>query len=192
MLTSLGCYQRVEGYVIVKIWWFILDLFSPTMVMWSVCSMTWLYLLFVIASSFLVWSWGVCLWDTCRNHFWVIDQLYLIVSSRFERTEMFWDDLFLIMLCCNMFWIDHFRVFDQYFDLLLGYFLVAHWEPLDIVIYHWCLQLLIENYCDYYDYHLILFSCSWRIDVIILDYLLVLSSHLYRTEVIFSFMIPWA
>ena len=30
-----------------------------------------------------------------------------------------------------------------------------------------------------------LFSCSWKIDVIIVDYLLVLSNHLYRIEVIF-------
>ena len=45
-------------------------------------------------------------------------------------------------------------------------------------------QLLIENYCDYYDYLLVLSSCSWRTDVNNVDYLLMLSSHLYRNEVI--------
>ena len=46
------------------------------------------------------------------------------------------------------------------------------------------LQLLDENCFDYYDYHLMLFSCLWRTDVIIVDYLLMLFSCLYRTEVI--------
>ena len=45
-------------------------------------------------------------------------------------------------------------------------------------------SLRTDGYCDYYDYHLMFFRCSWRIDVIIVDYLLVFSGHLYRTEVI--------
>ena len=44
-------------------WWYAL---------WDVCIY---YLLMLI--SLLVWSWGVCIWDTWLNHFWVIDQLYL-------------------------------------------------------------------------------------------------------------------
>ena len=32
-------------------------------------------------------------------------------------------------------------------------------------------------------YHLMLFNCSWRTDVNIVDYLLMLSSRLYRIEV---------
>ena len=121
-----------------------------------------------------------------------------------------WDwsvDLFLMISCCDMFWIDHFGslrsvlFWDSFWLLvenqwilwfILRFLTVSCWEPMDVVIYHWCLQLLIENCCDHYDYHLMLFNCSWRIDVIIVDYLLVLSIHLYRTEVIFCFMIPWA
>ena len=80
-------------------WWYD-DLFliflNPTMVMcwyalWHVCNY-WLLLL----SNFLVWSWGVCLWDTWLNHFWVS------------------------------------------INIILGYFMVAPWEPRDIVIYLWC------------------------------------------------------
>ena len=37
------------------------------------CVVYWLLLL----SSLPMWSWGVCIWDTWLNHFWVIDQLYL-------------------------------------------------------------------------------------------------------------------
>ena len=54
---------------------------------------------------------------------------------------------------------------------------------MDIMINQGCLQFPIENYCGH-DYHLMLFSCSWKFDVFSVDYLLVLSSHLYRTEVI--------
>ena len=101
-------------------------------------------------------------------------------------------------------------ILESSISIILRCFLVSRWEPIDIVIYfgilyscslrtdgyvviyHWCLQLLIENCCDHYDYHLMLFSCSWRIDVIIVDYLLVLSKRSYRIEVILWFMNPWA
>ena len=49
-----------------------------------------------------------------------------------------------------------------------------------IVFYFGC-SLRTNGYCDLsFD----AFSCSWRTDVNIVDYLLILSSHLYRTEVI--------
>ena len=49
-----------------------------------------------------------------------------------------------------------------------------------IVIYSDC-SLRIDGYCDLsFD----AFSYSWRTDVIIVDYLLMLSNRLYRVEVI--------
>ena len=38
--------------------------------------------------------------------------ILVLPSSRFERTEVC--DLFLLMSCCGMFWLDHCGVFDQY------------------------------------------------------------------------------
>ena len=69
---------------------------------------------------------------------------------------------------------------------------------MDIVLYFGCslrtdgycdlsfdtFQFIIENCCDYYDYLLVLSSCSWRTDVNNVEYLLMLSNHLYRTKVI--------
>ena len=45
-------------------------------------------------------------------------------------------------------------------------------------------QLLVENYCDYYDYLLVLSNCLWRTDVNIVDYSLIFFSRLYRDEMI--------
>ena len=103
------------------------------------------------------------------NHFWVSISYTWVLSSRFERTEVC--DLFLMMSLCDMFWLDHFGVFDQYCDLYWDTFWLLSGEPLDIVIYHWCLQMLIEICCDHYNYYLMLISCSWRTDVIIVDYI---------------------
>ena len=164
-----------------------------------------LYLWLLLLSNLLVRSWGICIWDTWLNHFWVIDQLHLdyfpvalmglkcLLWSWWCRvvtylTWPFW--ILRSILFLDTFWL----VIENWWVLwfTLRYFLLVHWEPMDIVIYHWCLQLLIENYCDYYDYHLMLFSFSWRIDVIIVDYILVLSIYLYRTKVIMWFLISWA
>ena len=55
------------------------------------------------------------------------------------------------------------------------------------------LQLLVENYCGYYDYHLMFSSFSWRTDVITMIIFMMLSSHFYRNEVILLwFVISWA
>ena len=87
------------------------------------------------------------------NHIWVSIIILELSSSRFERTEVC--DLFLMMSCCDMFWLDLFGVFDQYYDFLWDTFWLLIGEPLDIVNYHWCLQLLIENCCD----HMIITWC---------------------------------
>ena len=127
------------------------------------CSMMCVDYWLLFLSSLLMWSWGVCIWDTWLNHFWVIDQLYLIffpVALRglkclncswwchivtcltwpfwSLRSILFWDTFWLLV---ENWWILWF---------ILGYFLIAHWEPMDIVIYH-----------------LMPFSCSLRIVVII-------------------------
>ena len=162
------------------------------------CMLSVSILLIIVFSAFVGW-WDFMLWYIWLNHFWVIDQLYLIffpVSLRGLRCfEWFFLDNFMLWHV----WRDHFGVFDQYYfgilsgcllrtdgycDLFwdtfwllvenwwilwftLGYFSVACWEPMDIVIYH-----------------LMLFNCSWRTNVNIVDYLLMFFSRLYRVEVI--------
>ena len=66
--------------------------------------------------------------DIFDNHFWVSISYTWVLSNRFERTEVF--AMFLMMSCCDMFLLDHSGVFDQYCDLLLGYFLVARWRTI--------------------------------------------------------------
>ena len=147
-----------------------------------VCSMRCMYLMFWMFISLPMWSWDVGVWDTWPNHFWSHRLVILgLLSSHHDGAKFF---------ICDMFNLTILGVFDQYYfgilssfllrtevycDLFWDIFLVAHWEPMDIVIYY-----------------LMLFSYSSRTDVIIVDYLLMLSSHLYRTEVILWFLLSWA
>ena len=90
----------------------------------------------------------------------------LLIVITFQFLVWSWgvlNDLFLMMSCCDMFDL---VILESLISIILRYFLVACWEPMDIVIYH-----------------LMPFSCSWRTYVNIVDYLLILSNHLYRTEV---------
>ena len=83
--------------------------------------------------SLLVWSWGVFIWDIWLNHFWVLDLVYLgcfPVASIGLKCLL----CFFMMSCCDMF---DFIILSCW-SVLLGYFLVAHWEPMDSVIYLWC------------------------------------------------------
>ena len=91
--------------------------------------------------------------------------IFDLSSSCFKKIEVC--DLFLMMSLCDMFWLDHFGVFDQYCDLLLRYSLVARWRTIgccdlslmpsdadrDLLWSLWLLfdafQLLMENLCDY-------------------------------------------
>ena len=100
-------------------------------------------------------------------------------SLRTNGCDIFWD-AFGCSLRTNayydLFWDTLWLLVENQWN-----FVIYHWYG--YCDFHWCLQLPIENCCDH-DYHLMLFSFSWRFDVIILDYLFVLSSYLYRTEVI--------
>ena len=109
------------------------------------------------------------IWDTWLNHFWVINQLYLIffpVTLRGPRCSEWFvlDDVMLWHV-----WLEHFRVFNQYyFGILSSSSLRTNgYCDLSFDVF----QLLIENYCDYYDCLLVLSSFSWRIDVNTVDYL---------------------
>ena len=105
------------------------------------------------------------LYDVCT--YWL-----LLLSSRFERTEVFW------MICswwCHVVTCFDLTILESSISIVI-YYWDALWllvgEPLDIVSYHWCLQMPIWIYCDHGDYYLMLISCSWRIDVIIVAYYL--------------------
>ena len=127
------------------------------------CSMMCVDYWLILLSSLLVWSWGVCyeipnltIFDSS------ISYIGFFFQSLWENWSVL-NDFFLMMSCCDMFDL---IILESLINIILGYFLVACWELMDIVIYH-----------------LMLFSCLWITDVIIVDYLLMLSSHLWMTEV---------
>ena len=126
------------------------------------------------------------------NYFWVSMSYTWVTSSRFERIDVFW------VICswwCHVVTCFDLTILESLISIEIYYwdtFWLLIGEPLDIVIYHWCLQMLIEVCCDHDDYYLMLFSCSWITNVIIVAYLLMLSNPLYRSEVIFWFLISWA
>ena len=58
------------------------------------------------------------------------------------------NDFFLMMSCCDMFDL---TILESSISIILGYFSVAHWEPMDIVIYFGLLfgcSLRTVGYCD--------------------------------------------
>ena len=137
-----------------------------------VCSMLSVFMLLIFIFNAFVGWWDFMLWYSWLNHFLVLDQFYLIFSLVSLRGMGCFEWFFLDDVMLWHVWLDHFGVFDQYY---FECFLVAHWKLIDIVIYH-----------------LMLFSCLWRIDVNIGDCLLMLFSFLYRVEVILWFVISWA
>ena len=110
------------------------------------CVVYWLLLLY----SLPMWSWGVCIWDTWLNHFWVIDQLYLDYFPLALMGLKCWfilDDVMLWHVLTWPFWESSISIILRCFWLLvenqwilwfiLRYLTVAHWEPMGVVIYHW-------------------------------------------------------
>ena len=102
LLTSLGHLPEVQGYDV----WCHVDVNQS----WSfktnhgnamACSMLCLVYWLLFLSSFLVWSWDVCVWDSCLNHFWVIDQLYLdyFLVSMMGLKYLFWSWWFHVVTC---------------------------------------------------------------------------------------------
>ena len=149
LLTNYRTSTRGSGVMICDdlLMSFDLDLFKPnhgnTMACSMLCVVYWLLLLF----SFLVWSWGIYLWDTWLNHFWVINQLYL--------------DYFLVALmglkCLCWSWWCHvvtcltWPFWQSLISIILGYFPVACWEPKCIVIYFelfFSCSMRNNGYCD--------------------------------------------
>ena len=98
--------------------------------------------------SLLVWSWDICVWDTWLNHFWVIDQLYLdyfLVALMGLKYCFIHDDVMLWHVLTWPFWSLWLVLFT------LRCFLVAHWEPMVIVIYFGILHGCLLRTDGYYD-----------------------------------------
>ena len=112
--------------------------------------------------SFLVWSWGVCIWIIWLNPFWVLDQLHL---NCFPITLMglkclFWSWWYHGVTCLTWpLW--------SLRSIILEILPVARWEPMDIVTYHLMFSIARGE-------------LMWLLWII----LMILSSHLYMTEVI--------
>ena len=129
--------------------------------------MWWYALCWVCLCCWLLFS--VPLWDGEILCYYIFDltifeSMISYIWFSFQSLWENWDvlnDLFLMMSCCDMFDL----TILIHWSILLGYFLVAHWELMDIVIYH-----------------LILSSCSWRTNVNIVECLLMLFSWLLRTD----------
>ena len=84
------------------------------------------------------------------NHFWVSISYTWIAFRSLERTEVF--VMFLMMSCVDL------TILESLISIVIYYwdtFWLLIGGPLDFVIYHWCLQLLIENCCD----HMIIIWC---------------------------------
>ena len=126
-----------------------------------------MFILLVIMFQYLCGIVRFILWDTWFNHF------ESLISYIWFSSQPLWEDwgvlndFFLMMSCCDMFDL---TILESLINIILRYYLVACWEPMDIVIYFriifgsslrtdgYCdlsfdaFQLLIENWCDYYDY----------------------------------------
>ena len=90
-----------------------------------------------------------------------ISYIWITFQSPWWDWCLFWSWWCHVVICLTWpFW-------ESSINIVLRYFLVAHWELMDILIYH-----------------LMLFSCSWRTDVNIVNYILIFLSRLYRAEVI--------
>ena len=191
LLTSYRTSTKGSGVMRcdVMLMLFDLNLLKPNHGNVMACSMMCVVYWLLLLSSLPVWSWDICIWDTLLNHFWVINQLYL---DYFSVAMMGLKCLLLILMmsCCDMFDLTILGVFDQcYFWILFGCLLRTEvyfdllWD-----IFSGCLlrtdgycdlsfdafQLLVENWCD------------------IMIIFMMLSSHLYRVEVIMWFVISWA
>ena len=138
------------------------------------------------------WDWSVDLFLMMSY----CDMLDLTILGVFDQYYLLWDSFWLLVESQWILWF------------ILRYFMVTHWEPMDIVIYHWygyyylfwdTLWLLIESWWILWlslmpsvaNKELLwswlsfdAFQLLVEIDVIIVDYLLMFSSHLYRTKVI--------
>ena len=150
-----------------------------------------IYLLLLL-SSFLVWSWGVCIEIPDLTTFRVsISCIVDFPSSRFERTEVY--DCSWWCHCVTCFDLTIFGVFDQVLWYILSYFLVARWRTRgycdlslmpsvadrELLWSLWFLfdafQLLVENWCDYCGLYLWCFPVAciglrWSCDFMISDF----------------------
>ena len=175
----------------VMVWWFGLDLLKPTMVICG--SALWWMFVFTACYCFPVFM--------CEAEVYVHEIPDLtIFESRSVILELpssrFWEDWSVWFVLDDVIvwhvWLDHFGVFDQYCDLLLGCFMVARWRTIG-----YCELSLMPSDADmdllwswWLSFDVI--SCSWRTDVIIVDYIYGAFSCLYRAEVIWWFVISWA
>ena len=131
---------------------------------------------------------SVLFWDTFRLLVGNRSVLWFIWDTSWLLVENQWI-MWYSLRCILGFSLRTNAYCDIYFEILYGCSLRTN----GYCDYHWCLQLHLDNCCDH-DYQLVLFSCSWRFWCSYFRFIFwyFLSSHLYRTEVIFWFMIPWA
>ena len=71
-------------------------------------------------------------------------------------------------------WFNYLGVIDQYIVMYLVTFLVARWEPMDVMFYH-----------------MILFNYSWRTDVIMMTIFMVSLSRSCRIEMMLLDSVIW-
>ena len=137
------------------------------------CSMTWLYLLVVIAFCLLMWCCGAYIFEIPNltifesrsvifdNHFWVLISYTWIAFRLLERTEVF--VMFLMMSCVDL------TILESSISIViyLGYFLVAHWRTIGFCDLSLMPSVVDRELSWSYDYYLMLMCCSWRTDVIL-------------------------
>ena len=120
-------------------------------------------LLIIIVLLIFLCEVEVYVYDIPNLTFLSLNQVYLIwfpVTLRGLRCFEWFvlDDVMLWHV-----WLDHFGVFDQYYVKILSSFLLitnGYCDTFRLLIEDrwilwliiWCFQLLMENWCDYYDY----------------------------------------
>jgi hypothetical protein len=162
-----------------------------------------------------------CVWDTWPNHFW--SHRSVILGLSFQSLWWNWSvDLYLVMSCCDMFWLDH---FGSLRSVLFWDICRSLAEDRNVLWFTWDVSwLLVENqWIMWFISRYFTVACWEPMDIMINqgclqlpienwcdhDYHLILlmeilmflfciifwyflSSRLYRAEVILWFMIPWA
>ena len=149
----LGCYQRLGGYEFVMSWCFELDLFKFQP--WWCVDMLYdgcIYCLLLFSQfpcAKLRWYAYEILDLTIFES--LISYIWFVFQSLWEDWSVW---LLLMMSLCDMFWLDHFGVFDLYYFVILygcslrtdGYCDLL-WDMLWLLVKnHWLLWFIIDAF----------------------------------------------
>ena len=137
----------------------------------------------LLLSSFLVWSWGVCIWVTWLNHFWVS------ISYTWTAFQSLWEDWSVCFVLDDVI-VWHILTWPFWSLRSVLWFVIG-------ILYgcslenHWILWFIIDAFSCWYRTILIFMIVTWCFPVarrelmwLLWIIFMMLSSRLYRAEVI--------